>query len=119
VERGLGGDRLGGLVPERRDPTAVGGVRLALDHPPLGAQLFAVGTQVLAYFVTLPPSERLLTIAILAIGAAQIIISRPRAKNPEETSPALSITSDRLRPRGTSNRTTGAKPWNSTRSPRS
>ena len=45
---------------------------------PLGAQLFAVGTQVLAFFVTLPPSERVLTLAILVIGAAQIVISRPR-----------------------------------------
>jgi len=37
-----------------------------------------VGTQVLGYFVMLPPSERLLTLAILVIGAAQIVISRPR-----------------------------------------
>lgn len=45
---------------------------------PLGAQLFAAATQVLGYFVELPSSERLLTIAILAIAAAQIVISRPR-----------------------------------------
>lgn len=61
---------------ETRSPSQVYGWRAIVL--PLGAQLFAVGTQVLAYFVTLPPSERLLTIAILAIGAAQIIISRPR-----------------------------------------
>jgi hypothetical protein len=61
---------------ETRSPSEVYGWRAIVL--PLGAQLFAVGTQVLAYFVTLPPSERLLTIAILAIGAAQIIISRPR-----------------------------------------
>jgi hypothetical protein len=61
---------------ETRPPAEVFGWRAILL--PLGAQLFAVGTQVLAYFVPLPPSERLLTIAILAIGAAQIIISRPR-----------------------------------------
>ena len=103
---------------ETRPPSEVYGWRSIIL--PLGAQLFAVGTQVLAYFVTLPPSERLLTIAILAIGAAQIIISRPRAGNSEEeSSPALSRTFDRLRPPGRSNRTTGAKPWNSTRSPRS
>lgn len=61
---------------ETRPPSEVYGWRSIIL--PLGAQLFAVGTQVLAYFVTLPPSERLLTIAILAIGAAQIVISRPR-----------------------------------------
>jgi hypothetical protein len=61
---------------ETRPPSEVFGWRAIIL--PLGAQLFAVGTQVLAWFVTLPPSERLLTLAILVIGAAQIVISRPR-----------------------------------------
>lgn len=52
---------------------------------PLGAQVFALGTQIYAYFDELPPAERLLTAAVLAIGIAQIIVSRPRA--PEETAP--------------------------------
>ena len=59
-----------------RPPSEVYGWRAIVL--PLGAQLFAVGTQVLAFFVTLPPSERILTLAILVIGAAQIVISRPR-----------------------------------------
>ena len=45
---------------------------------PLGAQLFAVATQVYGYFRPLPAAERLLTIAVLIIGIAQIIVSRPR-----------------------------------------
>lgn len=49
---------------------------------PLGAQLFAVATQVYGYFRPLPPAERLLTIAVLIVGVAQIILSRPRP-NPE------------------------------------
>jgi hypothetical protein len=46
---------------------------------PLGAQLFAIGTQIYGWFFELPRTERLLTIAVLGIGVAQIIISRPRA----------------------------------------
>jgi hypothetical protein len=49
---------------------------------PLGAQLFAVATQVYGYFRPLPVAERLLTIAVLIVGVAQIILSRPRP-NPE------------------------------------
>jgi hypothetical protein len=45
---------------------------------PLGAQLFAIATQVYGYFRPLPAAERLLTIAVLIIGVAQIIVSRPR-----------------------------------------
>jgi hypothetical protein len=80
---------------ETRPPSEVFGWRAIVL--PLGAQLFAVGTRVLAYFVTLPPSERLLTIAILAIGAAQIVISRPR---PPKRS-TIPIGSDPAAPRST------------------
>jgi hypothetical protein len=45
---------------------------------PLGAQLFAVGTQIYGWFRPLPNAERLLTIAVLAVGIAQIVVSRPR-----------------------------------------
>jgi hypothetical protein len=45
---------------------------------PLGAQLFAVATQVYGYFRPLPAAERLLTIAVLIVGVTQIILSRPR-----------------------------------------
>jgi hypothetical protein len=45
---------------------------------PLGAQLFAVARQVYGYFQPLPAAERLLTIAVLVVGIAQIIVSRPR-----------------------------------------
>ncbi len=48
---------------------------------PLGAQLFAVVTQIYGYVRELPAAERLLTIGVLAVGIAQIIVSRPR---PEE-----------------------------------
>ncbi len=47
---------------------------------PLGAQLFAVATQVYGWFWPLPAAERLLTIAVLVIGIAQIIVSRPRPR---------------------------------------
>lgn len=49
---------------------------------PLGAQLFAVGTQVYGYFHEVPPAERLLTIAVLGIGIAQIITARDRPDRP-------------------------------------
>ena len=61
---------------------------------PLGAQLFAVATQVYGYFRPLPAAERLLTIAVLIVGIAQIIVSRPRpdpervATEPSNSSPA-------------------------------
>ncbi|RBY76074.1 hypothetical protein DQ238_18065 [Geodermatophilus sp. TF02-6] len=59
---------------------------------PLGAQVFAVATQVYAYFYELPRLERLLTIAVLGIGIAQIIASRPRAPDtvptPSSATPA-------------------------------
>lgn len=45
---------------------------------PLFAQLFALGTQVYGWFRPLPAAERLLTIAVLIIGIAQIVFSRPR-----------------------------------------
>ena len=45
---------------------------------PLGAQLFGVATQIYGWYRPLPNAERLLTIAVLAIGIAQIIVSRPR-----------------------------------------
>ena len=45
---------------------------------PLGAQSFAVATQIYGWFRPLPAAERLLTIAVLVIGIAQIIVSRPR-----------------------------------------
>ena len=44
---------------------------------PLGAQLCAVATQLYGYFRPLPAAERLLTIAVLIVGIAQIIVSRP------------------------------------------
>ncbi|MEU8002189.1 hypothetical protein AB0B66_13580 [Catellatospora sp. NPDC049111] len=50
---------------------------------PLGASLFAVATQIYGYFRPLPDGERLLTIAVLIIGIAQIIVSRPRPE-PEQ-----------------------------------
>jgi hypothetical protein len=47
---------------------------------PVGAQTFAVATQVYGYFRPLPAAERLLTIAVLLIGIAQIVASRPRPR---------------------------------------
>jgi hypothetical protein len=58
---------------------------------PLGAQLFAVGTQVYGYFWPLPATERLLTIGVLVVGIAQIIVSRPRpasGRSPSSDRPA-------------------------------
>jgi hypothetical protein len=60
-----------------RPPSQVVGWRAIVL--PLSAQLFALGTQIYGWFLPLPRTERLLTIAVLGIGAAQIIISRPRA----------------------------------------
>jgi hypothetical protein len=48
---------------------------------PLGAQIFAVATQIYGWFRPLPAAERLLTIAVLLVGIAQIIVSRPRAED--------------------------------------
>ncbi|WP_181782806.1 hypothetical protein [Pseudonocardia pini] len=45
---------------------------------PLGAQLFAVATQVYGYFRPLPLGERLLTVAVLFVGIVQIVVARPR-----------------------------------------
>jgi hypothetical protein len=70
-------------APGTRPPSELYGWRAIIL--PLGAQLLAVAAQVLGYFVDLPSSERLLTIAILVIAAAQIVISRPRP--PEEPAP--------------------------------
>lgn len=45
---------------------------------PLVAQLVALATQVYGWYRPLPPAERLLTVGVLAVGIAQIIVSRPR-----------------------------------------
>lgn len=45
---------------------------------PLAAQVMAVGIQAYGYFHELPRSERILTIAVLAIAIVQIILTRPR-----------------------------------------
>ncbi|MEJ2889623.1 hypothetical protein [Actinomycetospora aeridis] len=52
---------------------------------PLGAQLVALATQVYGWYRPLPPAERLLTIGVLAVGIAQIIVSRPRPVRAEIT----------------------------------
>ncbi|MEJ2865547.1 hypothetical protein [Actinomycetospora flava] len=52
---------------------------------PLGAQLVALATQIYGWYRPLPPVERLLTIAVLAVGIAQIIVSRPRPTRTEVT----------------------------------
>jgi hypothetical protein len=54
---------------------------------PLGAQLVAVATQIYGWFRPLPGAERLLTIGVLAIGIAQIIVSRPRPRATATGSP--------------------------------
>lgn len=54
---------------------------------PLGAQLFALATQVYGWYRPLPPVERLLTIAVLAVGIAQIVVSRPRPTNADAVRP--------------------------------
>jgi hypothetical protein len=51
---------------------------------PLGAQLFAVVTQIYGYVHELPAAERLLTIGVLAVGIAQLIVSRPRPEPREQ-----------------------------------
>ena len=54
---------------------------------PLGAQLFAVVTQIYGYVHALPAAERLLTIGVLAVGIAQIVVSRPRPEPARDTAP--------------------------------
>jgi hypothetical protein len=49
---------------------------------PLAAQLLAAGIQVLGLFVDLGPSERVVTLAVLAIATAQIVITRPVRPTP-------------------------------------
>ncbi len=53
---------------------------------PVGAQLFAVATQIYGYVRELPATERLLTIGVLAIGIVQIVVSRPRPSSSEPSS---------------------------------
>jgi hypothetical protein len=69
----VGATRLPSKARSSRD--IIGWPAIAL---PLGAQLFAVATQVYGYFHPLPGAERLLTIAVLCIGIAQLVVSRPR-----------------------------------------
>ncbi|GAA4916340.1 hypothetical protein EV188_104480 [Actinomycetospora succinea] len=65
----------------RRPPREITGFpAIAL---PLGAQLVALATQVYGWYVPLPPVERLLTIGVLAVGIAQVIVSRPRPARTE------------------------------------
>jgi hypothetical protein len=51
---------------------------------PLFAQVFALATQVYGWFRPLPAAERLLTIAVLIIGIAQIVVSRPRSGDADQ-----------------------------------
>jgi hypothetical protein len=69
----VGATRLPSLPRASREITGWPAIAL-----PLGAQLFAVATQIYGYVRPLPAAERLLTIGVLAIGVAQIIVSRPR-----------------------------------------
>jgi hypothetical protein len=49
---------------------------------PLAAQLLAASIQVIGMFTDLGQSERIVTLAVLAIATAQIVITRPRAAAP-------------------------------------
>jgi hypothetical protein len=69
----VGATRLPAGAHPSRDVTGWAAIAL-----PLGAQLVALATQVYGYVRPLPPAERLLTIAVLLVGIAQIVISRPR-----------------------------------------
>ncbi len=75
----VGATRLPSRVHPSREITGWPAIAL-----PLGASLFAVATQVYGYFRPLPDAERLLTIAVLLIGIAQIIVSRPRPEAERE-----------------------------------
>jgi hypothetical protein len=68
----------------RASPEITGWRAVAL---PLGAQLVAVATQIYGWFRPLPGAERLLTIGVLAIGIAQIIVSRPHPPGTAAASP--------------------------------
>jgi len=69
-------------VGATREPSPVQPSRKITGWPaivlPLGIQLFAVATQVYGYFRPLPATERVLTSAVLIVGIAQVIMSRPR-----------------------------------------
>jgi len=69
----VGATRLPSAARPSRDITGWPAIAL-----PLGAQLFAVATQIYGYFRPLPAAERMLTIAVLVVGIAQIVVSRPR-----------------------------------------
>jgi hypothetical protein len=81
----VGATRLPSPVRPSREITGWPAIAL-----PLGAQLCAAATQVYGYFRPLPPAERLLTIAILIIGMAQIIVSRPRSTREPDAAGARS-----------------------------
>jgi hypothetical protein len=71
-------------APGHLEPVEVfGWAAIAL---PLAAQLFAITLQVYGLFAYVPRSERVLTIVVLLIAVVQIIVSRPRRREPDEPS---------------------------------
>jgi len=83
----VGATRLPGHPRPSREITGWPAIAL-----PLFAQAVAVATQVYGWFRPLPPAERLLTIAVLVLGIAQIIVSRPRpSEEADETTGAAGV----------------------------
>jgi diguanylate cyclase len=82
-------------APEADDsPEAVTGMRaVALA---LFAQALAIGIQIYAIFREIGKSERIVTIVVLVVASVQIILTRPRRKEPGASQPGSADEPDQL-----------------------
>jgi hypothetical protein len=82
-------------APEADDsPQAVTGMRaVALA---LFAQALAIGIQIYAIFREIGKSERIVTIVVLVVASVQIILTRPRRKEPGASQPGEADAPDQL-----------------------
>ena len=58
----------------------------------LFAQALAIGIQIYAIFREVGKSERIVTIVVLVVASVQIILTRPRRKDPRPPGPAKQST---------------------------
>jgi diguanylate cyclase len=79
-------------APEDEHSEPVTGMRaIALA---LFAQALAIGIQVYAIFREVGRSERIVTIVVLVVASVQIILTRPRRKEPEKSGPSETVEPD-------------------------
>ena len=57
----------------------------------LFAQALAIGIQIYAIFHEIGRSERVVTIVVLVVASVQIILTRPRRKEPDASRPSETV----------------------------